>query len=60
MARLHLDGIGHRYGGAAYALDPSDIVFEDGKTYALLGPSGCGKTTCSTSSPACYRLPTAG
>ena len=45
MARIHLDGIGHRYGGAAYALERSDIVFEDGKTYALLGPSGCGKTT---------------
>lgn len=46
MARIHLKGIGHRYSAdAPYALAPADIVFEDGKTYALLGPSGCGKTT---------------
>ncbi|WP_279483368.1 ABC transporter ATP-binding protein [Aureimonas sp. SK2] len=46
MARIHLDGVGHSYdGGRTYALQPADILFEDGKTYALLGPSGCGKTT---------------
>ena len=45
MAHIHLDGIGHCYGGTVYALDRSDIAFEDGKTYALLGPSGCGKTS---------------
>lgn len=45
MAQIHLDGIGHRYGGTVYALEKSDLLFEDGKAYALLGPSGCGKTT---------------
>ncbi|WP_294643544.1 ABC transporter ATP-binding protein [uncultured Aureimonas sp.] len=46
MARIHLDGVGHSYdGGRSHALQPADILFEDGKTYALLGPSGCGKTT---------------
>ncbi|MER1941903.1 ABC transporter ATP-binding protein [Castellaniella sp. FW104-16D08] len=45
MASIHLDRIAHQYGGDAYALMPSDLHFEDGKTYALLGPSGCGKTT---------------
>jgi len=46
MAQIHLDGVGHSYdGGRTYALQPADILFENGKTYALLGPSGCGKTT---------------
>ena len=27
------------------AIDYSDIVFEDGKSYMLLGASGCGKST---------------
>lgn len=45
MASIHLDQIGHSYGTAVYALEKTDIHFEDGKTYALLGPSGCGKTT---------------
>lgn len=45
MALIHLDQIGHSYDGKSYALNKSDIRFEDGRTYALLGPSGCGKTT---------------
>ncbi|KSV63480.1 hypothetical protein N185_36150 [Sinorhizobium sp. GW3] len=46
MVAIHLDRIGHTYGtSAAYALEKTDIHFENGKTYALLGPSGCGKTT---------------
>lgn len=45
MASIHLDQIGHSYGTAVYALEKTDMHFEDGKTYALLGPSGCGKTT---------------
>jgi glycerol transport system ATP-binding protein len=45
MTSIHLEGIGHRYGRGAYALERADILFADGKTYALLGPSGCGKTT---------------
>ncbi len=45
MAQIRLDRVGHSYGGIARALDQADILFEDGKTYALLGPSGCGKTT---------------
>jgi glycerol transport system ATP-binding protein len=45
MARIHLKQIGHSYGGGLYALEKADLVFEEGRTYALLGPSGCGKTT---------------
>ncbi len=45
MATIHLEQVGHSYGSALYALEKTDILFEDGKTYALLGPSGCGKTT---------------
>lgn len=45
MARITLDRVGHRYGHAPYALEPFDMVLEDGRSYALLGPSGCGKTT---------------
>lgn len=45
MASIHLVTMGHAYTPGTYALKPSDIQFEDGKTYALLGPSGCGKTT---------------
>ncbi|MGF6175422.1 ABC transporter ATP-binding protein [Ensifer sp. 4252] len=45
MAAIHLDQIGHSYGTAVYALEKTDLHFDDGKTFALLGPSGCGKTT---------------
>jgi len=50
MARITLDGIGHAYaprpaGPADYALQPLNLVWEQGVAYALLGPSGCGKTT---------------
>ncbi len=49
MAQITLRGIGHTYTQAvresAWALSPLDLVWEDGRTYALLGPSGCGKTT---------------
>ncbi len=45
MARIELRGLAHSYGGPEYALAPTDLVLEDGGTYALLGPSGCGKTT---------------
>jgi glycerol transport system ATP-binding protein len=46
MARITLDGIGHRYPHSPdYALKPLHHVWEQGMAYALLGPSGCGKTT---------------
>lgn len=50
MAEIELKGLGHSYlaapkGEVDYALKPVDLVWRDGKTYALLGPSGCGKTT---------------
>jgi glycerol transport system ATP-binding protein len=45
MAEISLAGIGHRYALRNYALAPLDMIFEHGRTYALLGPSGCGKTT---------------
>ena len=45
MSRIHLRELGHSYADGVYALKPTDLVFEHGKTYALLGPSGCGKTT---------------
>jgi len=46
MARIELKDVAHSYnGGKDYALKPLNMVWEDGRTYALLGPSGCGKTT---------------
>ena len=45
MSRIHLARLGHAYGENPYALKPTDLIFEHGRTYALLGPSGCGKTT---------------
>lgn len=45
MSRIHLCELGHSYADGVYALKPTDLVFEHGRTYALLGPSGCGKTT---------------
>ncbi len=50
MAEIALKNLGHSYfanpkSEEYYALKPVDLVWEDGKTYALLGPSGCGKTT---------------
>jgi glycerol transport system ATP-binding protein len=45
MSRIHLSNVGHSYSENAYALMPNDLMFEHGRTYALLGPSGCGKTT---------------
>jgi len=50
MAEITLKNLGHSYVSQPkseedYALKPVDLVWEDGKTYALLGPSGCGKTT---------------
>ncbi|HSO29592.1 MAG TPA: ABC transporter ATP-binding protein [Candidatus Sulfomarinibacteraceae bacterium] len=49
MSRIILKGVAHTYAGKAqdgpWALNPLDLVWEDGRTYALLGPSGCGKTT---------------
>jgi len=50
MAHIELKAVGHSYlpspaGPADYALQPSDVVWEDGSAYALLGPSGSGKTT---------------
>ena len=50
MAEITLKNLGHSYvpkpeSDDDYALKPVDLVWEDGKTYALLGPSGCGKTT---------------
>ncbi|OWY29296.1 ABC transporter ATP-binding protein [Herbaspirillum robiniae] len=51
MARIEFKNLGHAYGGGKpadlkdYALQPMNMVWEDGGAYALLGPSGCGKST---------------
>jgi glycerol transport system ATP-binding protein len=50
MARIEFRNLGHAYGPNPselkhYALQPMDMVWEDGGAYALLGPSGCGKST---------------
>nr|WP_198982735.1 ABC transporter ATP-binding protein [Herbaspirillum sp. ASV7] len=50
MARIEFRNLGHAYSGRPaslkdYALQPMNMVWEDGGAYALLGPSGCGKST---------------
>lgn len=51
MARIELRRVGHRYASGTkdadqgYAVQPLDLVWDDGGAYALLGPSGCGKST---------------
>ncbi|MES2261636.1 MAG: ABC transporter ATP-binding protein [Pseudomonadota bacterium] len=50
MARIEFRNLGHAYGPnpatpGDYALQPMNMVWEDGGAYALLGPSGCGKST---------------
>ena len=50
MARIEFRGVAHSYETspvtpADYALQTTDLVWEDGGAYALLGPSGSGKTT---------------
>ena len=49
MAALTFNQTGHSYApGAAtpvWALQPMDMTWQNGRTYALVGPSGCGKTT---------------
>ncbi|AON53196.1 ABC transporter ATP-binding protein [Herbaspirillum seropedicae] len=50
MARIEFKNLGHAYSGNPaslkdYALQPMNMVWEDGGAYALLGPSGCGKST---------------
>ncbi|MGV8892490.1 MAG: ABC transporter ATP-binding protein [Burkholderiaceae bacterium] len=50
MARIEFRNLGHAYGADPtsskdYALQPMNMVWEDGGAYALLGPSGCGKST---------------
>ena len=49
MARIEFINLAHSYSAATaqttWALQPMNIVWNDGGTYALLGPSGCGKTT---------------
>ncbi len=50
MARIRLLDVAHSYRAkpskpSDYALQPLDLMWEDGGAYALLGPSGSGKTT---------------
>jgi glycerol transport system ATP-binding protein len=50
MARITLSDVAHSYRAkpskpSDYALQPLNLVWEDGGAYALLGPSGSGKTT---------------
>ncbi|MGH8737658.1 MAG: ABC transporter ATP-binding protein [Burkholderiales bacterium] len=50
MARIELKDAAHAYmpfpaKAQDYALQASNLVWEDGGAYALLGPSGSGKTT---------------
>jgi iron(III) transport system ATP-binding protein len=44
MARVDLDRLGKRFGGAVALADVS-LTIEHGALACLLGPSGCGKTT---------------
>lgn len=41
---IELKGVSKRFGNV-YALEPTELTIESGKTTALIGPSGCGKST---------------
>src|SRR5438105_1671821 len=41
---VELQGLSKSF-GSTVALRPTDLVFAEGKTTALIGPSGCGKST---------------
>ena len=41
---IQLANLSKRFGAAA-ALQPTDLAFEQGRTTVLIGPSGCGKST---------------
>jgi glycerol transport system ATP-binding protein len=50
MARIEFVDLAHAYRPDPrrpedYALQPMNMVWDEGGAYALLGPSGCGKTT---------------
>lgn len=44
MARIELARVAKRWGDVI-AVEPTDLVIEDGEFVAILGPSGCGKST---------------
>ena len=44
MARIDLEGISKSWGDVV-AVEPTDLLIEDGDFVAILGPSGCGKST---------------
>ena len=44
MARIELSEVAKRWGDVT-AVEPTDLVIEDGEMVAILGPSGCGKST---------------
>ncbi|MDX6749391.1 ABC transporter ATP-binding protein [Geminicoccaceae bacterium 1502E] len=44
MARIELNGVAKRW-GEAVAVEPTDLLIEEGEFVAILGPSGCGKST---------------
>ena len=41
---IELEAVNKKF-GRLQALDNVDIMFESGKSYALIGPNGSGKTT---------------
>jgi ABC-type sugar transport system ATPase subunit len=44
MSRIELRRVTKRWGDVT-AVEPTDLVIEDGEFVAILGPSGCGKST---------------
>ncbi len=44
MARIELQGVTKAW-GEVVAVEPTDLVIDDGEFVAILGPSGCGKST---------------
>ncbi|MEZ5838453.1 MAG: ABC transporter ATP-binding protein [Geminicoccaceae bacterium] len=44
MARIELSSVTKSWGDVV-AVEPTDLVIEDGELVAILGPSGCGKST---------------
>lgn len=59
VERIVIDNVSFSYGNGETVLQNVDILFEQGKSYAIVGESGAGKSTL-LDLVLCFHLPTSG